>query len=89
MANKQPPPEGYDENPEWTDATTKRARRAGEVHAPHIGAALIKRARGRPVGSDKEKVTMRLDRELIAKLRETGPGWQTRVNDALRKVVGL
>ena len=46
--------------------------------------------RGRPK-SDKSKqlVSLRLDRDLLARLREQGPGWQTRVNEELRKAVGL
>ena len=46
--------------------------------------------RGRPKSSDpKQLVSLRLDREVVERLREQGPGWQTRVNEALRKVVGL
>lgn len=43
------------------------------------------RKRGRPVGSgNKEQVAIRLDRDLLEQLRATGPGWQTRVNEAVR-----
>lgn len=43
---------------------------------------------GRPKGSGKkELVTLRIDRDLIAHFRATGPGWQTRLNDALRAAV--
>lgn len=46
--------------------------------------------RGRPKSADpKQLVSLRLDREVVERLREEGPGWQTRVNKALRKVVGL
>ena len=46
--------------------------------------------RGRPKSADpKQLVSLRLDREVVERLREQGPGWQTRVNDELRKVVGL
>jgi uncharacterized protein (DUF4415 family) len=46
--------------------------------------------RGRPKSSDpKQLVSLRLDREVVERLREQGPGWQTRVNNELRKVVGL
>jgi uncharacterized protein (DUF4415 family) len=44
-----------------------------------------RRKRGRPVGSGtKEQVTIRFDRDVLAALRATGPGWQTRVNDVMR-----
>lgn len=42
------------------------------------------RRAGRPVGSDKERITIRLDNDVLARFRATGPGWQTRINDALR-----
>jgi uncharacterized protein (DUF4415 family) len=35
----------------------------------------------------KERITIRLDRDVLAKLRATGPGWQTRINEILRKAV--
>lgn len=44
--------------------------------------------RGRPKSDNpKELVSIRLDPDVLAKLREAGPGWQTRVNDILRKAV--
>jgi len=44
--------------------------------------------RGRPLGSGtKAQVTMRMDVDVLERLRATGPGWQTRVNDVLRKWV--
>jgi len=44
--------------------------------------------RGRPLGSGtKIQLTLRLDRQIVDFFRATGPGWQTRLNDSLRKVV--
>lgn len=34
-----------------------------------------------------EQVSVRLDPDVLAKLREAGPGWQTRINGILRKAV--
>lgn len=46
--------------------------------------------RGRPKSADpKQLVSLRLDREVVERLREQGPGWQTRINQELRKAVGL
>lgn len=42
------------------------------------------RKRGRPVGSSKEQVAIRFDNEVLAAFRAAGPGWQTRMNDALK-----
>jgi len=53
-------------------------------------AESIRRSRGRPRSeSPKRQVTLRLDAEVLDRLRQSGPGWQSRVNDALKKVVGL
>jgi uncharacterized protein (DUF4415 family) len=44
--------------------------------------------RGRPLGSgSKVQVTLRLDIEVVEKLKSTGAGWQTRANGALRSWV--
>ena len=40
--------------------------------------------RGRPP-SGKVMFTMRLDPEVIAKFKATGPGWQARINDVLKR----
>jgi uncharacterized protein (DUF4415 family) len=37
----------------------------------------------------KRQVTLRLDPDVIDKFREGGPGWKGRINEALRRVVGL
>jgi uncharacterized protein (DUF4415 family) len=47
------------------------------------GDTLVRR--GRPIGSgNKTPVTIRLDKEIVEQFKETGPGWQTRMNNALR-----
>ena len=44
--------------------------------------------RGRPLGSgSKMQVTLRLDIDVVEKLKSTGAGWQTRANEALRNWV--
>ena len=44
--------------------------------------------RGRPLGSGtKRQVTLRLDVDVLERLKATGAGWQTRANDALRNWV--
>lgn len=48
-------------------------------------AAKPVRGRGRPAGSGTKVATnIRLDRDLVEAFKETGEGWQTRLNDALR-----
>jgi len=67
-----------------------KAGRLGRVHTPEQVAA---RRRGRPVGSvaavTKEPVKLRLDPDVLAALRATGDGWQTRINDMLRASLAL
>jgi len=36
----------------------------------------------------KEQVTLRLDRDVLDHFQEGGPGWQERINEALRKAAG-
>lgn len=46
--------------------------------------------RGRPrLDVTKEAVSLRLDRDVLDWFRSSGPGWQTRMNDHLRKIAGL
>jgi uncharacterized protein (DUF4415 family) len=42
-----------------------------------------------PIPAGKENVSLRLDRDVLAHFQDDGPGWQDRINDALRKVAGL
>jgi uncharacterized protein (DUF4415 family) len=36
----------------------------------------------------KEQVSLRIDQDVLEYFREGGPGWQERINDALRKAAG-
>lgn len=36
----------------------------------------------------KEQVSLRIDQDVLEHFREGGPGWQDRINDALRKAAG-
>lgn len=36
----------------------------------------------------KEQVSLRIDRDVLDYFQEAGPGWQERINEALRKVAG-
>ena len=36
----------------------------------------------------KELVSLRIDQDVLEHFQEGGPGWQERINDALRKAVG-
>jgi uncharacterized protein (DUF4415 family) len=47
----------------------------------------VQRKGGVPVS--KELVSIKLDSDLVAHFQEDGPGWQERINDALRRATGL
>jgi uncharacterized protein (DUF4415 family) len=89
----EPEPDLTDpDNPEWTEEDFARARPASEVLPPTLYAALT-RPRGRPKAEVvKIPVKLRLDPDVVARFKATGPGWQTRINailkDALAKPVG-
>ena len=77
------------ENPEWTEKDFHRARPALEV-LPREVVEAIRRYRGQrgPQKSPtKELISLRVDRDVAAAYRATGPGWQTRANEALRAYV--
>ncbi len=66
----------------------KRARPAHEVEPPEFfeAWAKLRRARGRPpLETPKVATAIRFDADVLAGLRATGKGWQTRVNDAMRQ----
>lgn len=49
------------------------------------GITVARQQRGRPAGSGKkEQVAIRFDHEVLAAFRGGGPGWQTRMNAALK-----
>lgn len=71
----------YEEIPELTDEWFARADL-------REGGKLIRRGRP-PKEPPKVPVTIRLDADLVKSLRASGQGWQSRVNDTLRKASGL
>lgn len=61
---------------------------APDMSAPYWRERLPKAEirRGRPKAeTTKVSTTIRLDREVLEKFRATGPGWQSRINEVLKK----
>lgn len=56
-------------------ATTKPPEPISEVKTPSLPGA-------------KEMVSLRIDRDVLDFFQEDGPGWQDRINAALRKAAG-
>jgi uncharacterized protein (DUF4415 family) len=74
-------------NPEWTDAMFAQAKRLDDLPA-RLQAKL--RTPGRPKAEvTKERISIRLSPDVLAVLRATGPGWQTRVDTILRERFAL
>ena len=47
-------------------------------------------SRGRPKSlAPKKPISLRVDADVLDKFKSDGPGWQRRMNDALRKAAGL
>ena len=81
-------PDDWDDNPEWTEEDFANARPASEVMGPEFAAKLIRRGRpAKAAGEKKEAVSIRLSPDVLAYFRATGEGWQTRMDEALRKMV--
>jgi uncharacterized protein (DUF4415 family) len=74
------------ENPEWTEADFRRARPALEVLPKEVVEAIrrYRGQRGPQKNPTKELISLRVDRDVAAAYRASGPGWQTRANEALR-----
>jgi len=78
------------ENPEWTPEEIRGARPLMEV-LPKATVEAVRRYRGQrgPQKSPtKELISLRVDREVVAAYRATGPGWQQRAGEALRLYAG-
>ena len=77
----------YADDAPLTDVELRTARRLRDASPSLIKA--IKLSRGRPAGRTKETIHISLDTEIVASLRKSGKGWQTRLNDMLRATMGL
>lgn len=69
----------------------------GPLTSREAAEAAFKKATTRPadlppdrpkIPNAKETVSIRLDREVLDHFQNDGPGWQDRINDALRKAIG-
>lgn len=72
-----------------------RPRRTGDSRQD--AEAMFKKATTKPVEAPvkapslpgvKEMVSLRIDKDVLEHFQEDGPGWQERLNEALRKAIG-
>lgn len=73
--------EAVSDNPELTEDEILRARPFVDAF-PHLAAKM--RGRGRQKAPTKVSTTIRLSPEVIAHFRAGGPGWQVRIDEALK-----
>jgi len=71
------------DSPELTDEELAGLRPMKDA-LPDLHAAIEAEIRKRGPAKTKEAISIRLDIDLVERLRASGPGWQSRVNDALR-----
>lgn len=76
------------DSPEITPERFAEAVAAKRKLPPAFMASLERRrARGPHKAPTKQLVSVRLDRAVIEHFKAQGPGWQTRMNDALRMLI--
>lgn len=68
-------------DPDDFDVTVEALERG---HAERAGR---RRTRGPQVAPTKVPVSIRLDADIVARFKSGGPGWQGRINEALRKAL--
>ena len=75
------------DNPPLTDDELAKAKLGTDGMPPAMAAAFTARG-GRPRAERRKMpVTIRLDPDIIEAFKATGSGWQTRMNEALRRAV--
>ena len=82
--SERPDPELIDEeNPPWTAERVTGAMRFQDLPA-ELQATL--KPRGRPKAAVvKQRLTIRVDADVLAQWRASGKGWQTRAAELLRR----
>jgi uncharacterized protein (DUF4415 family) len=86
----------------WQQGRRNGAQMAGDRRRPidsrQAAEAAFKQATTKPLEplpkkpslpNSKEQVSLRIDRDVLEHFQESGPGWQDRINEALRKAAGM
>ncbi|MFT3816159.1 MAG: BrnA antitoxin family protein [Rubrivivax sp.] len=77
-------------DPEMVEFEAALLRSVDQVVRVHTPEQIAARGRGRPkLDAPKEAVKLHLDADVLAALRASGEGWQTRINDTLRASLQL
>jgi uncharacterized protein (DUF4415 family) len=85
MSKRKPLTDEQGEVRELTAADFRRMRPLAEV-VPELAEIVRNRGeRGPQKAPTKKQVTLRLDRDVVDRFRATGRGWQSRINEVLKK----
>ena len=74
------------DNPEWTAQDFRRAKPFAKAFP---ALAESRRGRGPQKEPTKVAVSLRLTRDVVERFKADGPGWQSRMDQALKKAAGL
>ena len=69
------------DNPEWTKRDFERAKAFDEVFP------TMRKGRGPNKAPTKKLVSLRLSPEVLKHFKADGPGWQTRIDETLVKII--
>lgn len=83
MARRKPLIDADGEVRELTAEDMAKFKPTAEVLPPSLRKKLG--VRGPQKTPTKERITIRLSREVVGRFRESGEGWQTRMDAALRE----
>ena len=84
---KAKPKKGSDDNPGWTDADFARAVPFAQLPESLQEKLASVRRRGPQKKPTKVRTALRLSPEVLEHFKSGGPGWQTRIDDALRATI--
>jgi len=91
MPRKVKQPIFDDDNPEWTKADFAAATKfPGGLRLNDLKPGELARLvgkRGPQKAPTKIAVSIRLSSDVVKHFKAKGPGWQSRIDDALRKIV--
>jgi uncharacterized protein (DUF4415 family) len=78
-----------EDNPEWTEEDFARAVGPEALSDEELAAfpRTLRRVRGRQKAPTKKLVSLRLDQSVLDHFKAGGPGWQSRINEALQKAI--
>jgi uncharacterized protein (DUF4415 family) len=74
------------DNPEWTAQDFRHAKPFAQAFP---ALARSRRGRGPQKEPTKVAISLRLTRAVVEHFKADGPGWQTRMDKALKKAAGL